>query len=102
MGREIQLDGAETSIIKTLGIGSGDMEGSVLMERCADLDVAELIDAIHGLISVGYVDSDSDAFHSPEEFAKIHFRVNPGYAKDLKDALDPTPDPRQSKRVRRE
>ena len=102
MGREIQLDGAEVSVIKTLGIGSGDMEGLVLAERCADLEFAELADTIRGLMQLGYVDGDSDAFHNKEEFDKVHFRVNPGYAKDLKEALDPTPQPKQSKRVRRE
>lgn len=102
MGRDIQLDGAEVSVIKTLGIGSGDMEGSVLVERCADLGFAELADTIRGLMDLGYVDADSDSFHDPDEFAKVHFRVNSGYAKELKEALDPTPQPKQSKRVRRE
>ena len=102
MGREIQLDGAETSIIKCLGIGGGDTEGSVLAERCADMEFAELCDALQGLISVGYVDADSDSFHDRAKFERVHFRVNSGYAKDLREALDPTPQPRQSKRVRRE
>ena len=101
MPRDIQLDGAEVSVIKSLGM-SGDTEGSVLMERCSELDPAELIDTVRGLISVGYVDSESDAFHSEEEFAKIHFRVNSNYAKELRDALDPMPDTKKSKRVRRD
>jgi hypothetical protein len=102
MGREIQLDGAEISVIKAVGIGAGDMEGSVLLERCADLDFAELSDTVKGLMSVGYLDGDSDAFHNQEEFEKVHFRVNPGYAKDLKEVLDPQPTKKESKRVRRE
>ncbi len=102
MGREIQLDGAEISVIKAVGIGAGDMEGSVLLERCADLEFAELSDTVKGLMSVGYLDGDSDAFHNQEEFEKVHFRVNPGYAKDLKEALDPQPTKKESKRVRRE
>ena len=102
MGRDIQLDGAEVSVIKCLGIGSGEMEGSVLAERCADLDFAELADTVRGLMSVGYVDADSEAFNDRAKFERIHFRVNSGYAKDLREALDPTPDARQSKRVRRE
>jgi hypothetical protein len=32
----------------------------------------------------------------------MQFRVNSGYAKDLKEALDEKPKPRKSKRVRRE
>jgi hypothetical protein len=33
---------------------------------------------------------------------KEYFRVNSGYAKALKEALDPRPQARKSKRVRRE
>jgi hypothetical protein len=102
MGREIQLDGAEVSVIKTLGIGSGDMAGVTLLDRCADMDFAELMDAVKGLMALGYVDGDDETFQDKEEFEKAHFRVNPGYAKDLREALDPQPQGRVSKRVRRE
>jgi hypothetical protein len=102
MAREIQLDGAEVTVIKCIGIGAGDMEGSILAERCAELDFNELVDTLKGLMDLGYIDGDSDCFHNPKEFEKVHFRVNPGYAKDLKEALDPTPQQKQSKRVRRE
>ena len=101
MGREIQLDGAEISVIKTLGIGAGEMEGSVLMER-SGMEFAEISEAVHGLMDLGYVDSETDSFHNEEQFKQIHFRVNPGYAKELKDAIDPEPTVKQSKRVRRE
>jgi hypothetical protein len=101
MGREIQLDGAEISVIKTLGIGAGEMEGSVLIERTG-MEFAEISEAVHGLMALGYVDSETDSFHNEEQFKKIHFRVNPGYAKELKDAIDPEPVAKQSKRVRRE
>ena len=102
MGREISLDGAETSVIKSLGIGSGDTEGSVLVERCGDMDFSELCDTLQGLVQVGFVDADSDSFHDRKKFERVHFRVNSGYAKELKEALDPTPQAKQSKRVRRE
>jgi hypothetical protein len=102
MAREIQHDGAEISVIKALGIGAGEKEGSVLAERCADLEFAELASTLKGLMDLGYADADSDSFHDIESFEKVHFRVNPGYAKELKEALDPTPQPKQSKRVRRE
>ena len=102
MARDIQLDGAEISVIKCLGVGSGEKEGSELAEACADLDISELMDTVKGLMSVGYVDADSDSFHNEIEFGKVHFRVNSGYTKDLRDALDQRPEPKQSKRVRRE
>ena len=102
MARDIQLDGAEVSVLKCLGVGSGEMEGSIVLDRCADLDFAELADTLRSLMSVGYVEADSESFHDRDEFSKVHFRVNSGYAKELRDALDPRPQAKESKRVRRE
>ncbi len=102
MPREIQLDGVEVSIIKALGFGSGEIDGGTLAERCAELEFAELLDALKGLISVGYVETDGYSLHNREEMEKAHFHVNSGYSKDLKDSLDPRDEPKKSKRVRRE
>ena len=102
MAQDIQLDGAEISIVKAIGIGGGEVDGGTLIERCADLDLAELLDGLHGLIDMGYVEGDSDVFYNAEEMADIKFRVNSGYSKDLKHALDDRPEPKKSKRVRRE
>ena len=102
MGREIQLDGAEISIVKAIGIGGGEIDGGTLISRCEDLDVAELIDAVRGLIMQGFVEADSSSFYNAKEMEDINFRVNSGYAKDLKDAVDPKPADKKSKRVRRE
>ncbi len=102
MGREINLDGTETSVIKALGIGGGEIDGGTLISRCQDLEIAELIDTIRGLMMQGYVDADSNSFYSEEEMEDVNFRVNSGYSKDLKEALDPQPTAKKSKRVRRE
>ena len=72
------------------------------MERCQDLDIAELIDALQGLMTLGYVEADSSSFHNAEEMEDVNFRVNSGYAKDLREAVDPQPTAKKSKRVRRE
>ena len=102
MGREIQLDGTEISVIKALGIGGGEIDGGTLMERCQELELAELIDTLRGLMMQGYVEADSNSFYNKEELEDVNFRVNSGYSKDLKDALDPGPQVKKSKRVRRE
>ncbi len=102
MGLDIQLDGAEISIIKAIGIGGGDIDGITLIDRCDDLEPNELVDTLRGLIDQGYVDADSTAFYSTDEMEDMQFRVNSGYAKDLKDALDTKPKGKKSKRVRRE
>ena len=102
MGREIQLDGTEISVVKALGVGGGEIDGETLIARCENLDIAELIDTLHGLMMQGFVDADSSSFYNKKEMAEINFRVNSGYSKDLKEALDPQAGAKKSKRVRRE
>ena len=102
-GREINLDGGETSIIKALGFGSTEMTGDDLMTKLSgDLVPAELIDTIKGLMALGYVESDKSSFYNTDEFKAVHFRVNSGYGKDLREAISPQQKPKKSKRVRRE
>jgi len=101
--REINLDGGEISIIKALGSSSSEMLGGDLIEKVAiDLAPAEVIDTIKGLMALGYVDADKSGFYNVEDLKPIYFRINSGYSKDLRDALDPTPTRAKSKRVRRE
>jgi hypothetical protein len=102
MGREIQLDGAEISIIKALGASSSEIDGMTLIARCQELELAEVIDTLRGLMAQGFVDADSNSFYSEEDMEKVNFRINSGYAKDLKNAIDPQPAQKKSKRVRRE
>ena len=103
-GREINLDGGEISVIKALGVGSGEMNGEDLLTRLGgDLVPAELIDTLKGLIMMGYVEADKSAFYNTEDLKVVHFRVNSGYSKDLREALNPQAQkPKKSKRVRRE
>jgi hypothetical protein len=101
-GREINLDGGEVSIIKALGF-SGEMNGEDLMAKLGgELIPAELIDTLKGLIAIGYVEADKSGFYKEEDLKAIHFRVNSGYGKDLREALNPQPQKPKSKRVRRE
>ena len=54
--REINLDGGEISVLKALGVGSGEMTGEDLMARLGgDLVPAELIETLKGLMMLGYV-----------------------------------------------
>jgi len=46
--------------------------------------------------------SDKSSFYKQEEVQQAHFRVNSGHMKDLREALDPRPEVKKSKRVRRE
>jgi len=100
--REINLDGTEISVVKALGFGSTETSGADLIERCADLPIAELIDSLQGLMNLGYVVADKSGFYKKEDMEQVHFRVNSGYMKDLREALDPRPEVKKSRRVRRE
>lgn len=101
--REINLDGGEVSIIKALGLGSTEVLGEDLIEKVSsDLMPAEIIDCVKGLIAQGLVEADKTSFYSLNEFKPIYFRVNSGYSKELRDALNPRQEKSRSKRVRRE
>jgi len=99
---DINLDGGEISIIKALGLSGSGMNGEQLLEKVGDLEEAELMDTLKGLIVMGYVDSDRNSFHTVEDLKRVEFRVNSGYSKELKEALDPQPQQKKSRRVRRE
>ena len=101
-GNDINLDGSEISVIKAIGLGGTEVDGATLIERLRDYESAELIDTLQGLVAMGYVEADKSTFHNKEEYEKTHFRVNSGYARDLKESMDPRPEPKKSKRVRRE
>ena len=103
MGRkELNLDGGEIAIIKAIGLSGSDMRGDDLMERVSDLDVSELIDSLKGLISVGFVEADKSNFYDEEDMKSVYFHVNSGYAKELRDAMDPDKERPKSRRMRRE
>ncbi len=102
MASNINLDGGEISIIKALGMSGGEVSGEQLAERVPDMVGAELLDAMKGLVMIGYVVTDSPSFNKMADFEKAKFHVNSGYSRDLKEALDPTPEKPKSRRVRRE
>ena len=75
------------------------MSGKDLKSRMQGMDPKELFDVVNGLISVGFVSSNRD-MAKPEDMDRSNMFVNPGYAKDLKEAIDP-PEKESHKRVRR-
>lgn len=102
MPRDINLDGMEVSILKALGLSGNETQGEDLLQKISGVEIAELMDVMGGLISLGYVDSDFPSISNSEAFKKARYRVNSGYSHDLKEALDPRPEPPKSRRVRRE
>jgi hypothetical protein len=86
---EINLDGGEKEVVKAIGLGGSNVTGKQLIERVNGLEEAEFVSIIRGLIMMGYVLADKQSFHNFDDVEHAEFHVNSGYAKDLKEALDP-------------
>jgi len=101
MHREINLSGGEISILKTIGLSGAPVYGKLLIERVGEMEFAEFLDELNGLISLGYVLSDKVNIRKMEDMEKAVFRVNASYAHDLRDAIQPGRRREQQRRRRR-
>ncbi len=90
MHREIHLSGGEITLLKTLGLSGAPTYGKLLVEKIGDLEEAEFLDELDGLISQGYILADKVTVRTMEDVERAVFRVNASYARDLKDALNPS------------
>ena len=52
---EIKLSGGEITILKTLGLTGAQMAGTQLVDRIAEMEDAEFLDTLTGLIDQDYV-----------------------------------------------
>lgn len=102
MASNINLDGGEISIIKAIGLTGGEITGEQLAERVPDMVGAELLDSLKGLIMMGYIVTDTPSLNKMADLERAKFHVNSGYSRELKEAMDPTPEKPKSRRVRRE
>jgi hypothetical protein len=99
--RELHLDGGEITIIKAIGF-SGSLHGKLLLERISDMEFAELADSLSGLMTLGYILSTKVNVNTKEDMERTSFRVNPSYARDLREALQPAGRRRGQERQRRQ
>ena len=90
MGREIKLDGGEISLLKKIGLSGTQVYGKLLLDRIEEMENAEFLDTLTGLIDQGYVLANKVNIRTMEEVEKAFFRVNAAYAKDLRDAVNPS------------
>ena len=101
---EIHLDGGEITVLKAIGFSGSALGGEQLIEKVKQFAEAELLDTLDGLMMMGYVLSDKQSIHCMEDIERTNFRINSGYSKELRDALDPRrrQSDKTSRRVRRE
>jgi hypothetical protein len=101
MRREINLSGGEISLLKTMGLSGTPVYGKLLIERIGEMEPAEFLDELNGLLMLGYVLSDKVNVRKMEDVEKAVFRVNASYARDLREAIQPGRRREQERRRRR-
>jgi hypothetical protein len=103
---EINLDGGEKEILKAAGTSGAPISGKHLLACVGGMEEAELISTLKGLLMMGYLLADKQSFHDLKDVETAEFRLNAGYARDLKEALDPRlrreRKEQKNRRVRRE
>jgi hypothetical protein len=97
---EITLSGGEITILKTIGL-SGPASGKQLAEHMEDMESAEFLDALEGLMTIGYVLANRVNIRTMDAVEASSFRVNPSFARELRDAIYPSRT-RQAKTTRRQ
>jgi hypothetical protein len=89
MAREISLSGGDISVLKAIGMSGTAMYGHTLIDRLKDMEEAEMIDALEGLMMFDYIICDLGRLKTIEDVERATFKVNPACAKELRDALSP-------------
>jgi len=89
MRREINLSGGEITLLKTMGLSGGRVYGKLLLERVSEMEEAEFLEEVNGLIQLGYLLCDKVNVRTMEDVERAVFRVNASYARDLRDAIQP-------------
>lgn len=100
MAREIKLDGGEITLLKKIGLSGTPVYGKMLIDRTEGMEPVEFIDTLIGLIDQGYIISNKVNIRVIEDVERAFFRVNAGYANDLRDAMNPSRR-REEERTRR-
>ena len=86
MSREIKLDGGEISLLKSLGLSGTQVQGKLLLERMEEVELAEFLDTLSGLIALGYVLASKVNVRTAEDVERSFFRVNGHGRKNLLNA----------------
>ncbi len=76
-------------MLKALGLSGTPINGELLIER-VEMEPAELLDVIGGLMTSGYIVSSKVNVMKMEDVERSYFRVSASYSRDLRDAMRPT------------
>lgn len=76
-------------MLKALGLSGAPLYGKLFIDRMKEMGSAEFLDILGGLLATGYVLSSKVNVVKLEEAERSSFRVNSGYAKELRDAMRP-------------
>lgn len=101
MKREINLSGGEITLLKAMGLSGAPVFGKLLIDQMGEMESAEFLDELNGLVSLGYVLSDKVNMRTMEDVERSVFRVNASYARDLRDAIQPSRRRETARRRRR-
>jgi hypothetical protein len=87
---EIKLNGGEITILKTLGLSGATMAGSQLVDRTEEMEGAEFLDTLTGLIALDYIVASRVNIRTMESVKAASFRVNATLSRELREAVYPS------------
>jgi hypothetical protein len=87
---EIKLSGGEITILKTLGLTGAQMAGTQLVDRIAEMEGAEFLDTLTGLIDQDYVVANRVNIRTMDSVKAAAFRVNATMSRELREAVFPS------------
>ena len=87
---EIKLSGGEITILKTLGLTGAQMAGTQLVDRIAEMEGAEFLDTLTGLIEQDYVIANRGNIRTMDSVKAAAFRVHAAISRELREAVYPS------------
>ena len=87
---EIKLSGGEITILKTLGLTGAQMSGTQLVDRIAEMESAEFLETLTGLIDQDYVVASRVNIRTMDSVNASTFRVNAAISRELREAVYPS------------
>ena len=89
MSRELTLDGGEITVLKKIGLSGGPVYGKLLTDSLEQDEIPMFLETLIGLLEQNYVLSNKVNIRLIEDAERAFFRVNPTFAGELRDAVNP-------------